>query len=138
MARRRALSLTALVSATLAALLAISIATAPAATGANKFTDVPAWAQFHDEITWLANKGITTGYADNTFRPHNAITRDAMAAFMYRLAGKPSFTAPSTSPFSDVTPHVKVLQRDHVAGVDGRVDRLDGRQHLPPLRARQP
>lgn len=48
---------------------------------------------------------MSTGWtADNTYRPYEPVNRDAMAAFMYRLAGKPSFTAPSTSPFKDVTP----------------------------------
>ncbi len=39
-----------------------------------------------------------------TYRPLNAVNRDAMAAFLYRLAGKPAFTPPATSPFTDITP----------------------------------
>ena len=55
-------------------------------------------------IEWLAIKGITTGYPDGTFRPAHAVNRDAMAAFLYRLAGRPAHTAPATSPFADLTP----------------------------------
>ncbi|MDR6638306.1 hypothetical protein J2Y68_001950 [Paenarthrobacter nitroguajacolicus] len=78
------------------------------ATSAVSFTDVAAGAQFHEEISWLAAQGISTGWAEadgsRTFRPLQAVNRDAMAAFMYRLAGSPAFQAPAKSPFADVTP----------------------------------
>src|SRR5699024_10639875 len=48
-------------------------------------------------------QGITTGYPDGDFNPRRSITREAMAAFMYRYAGKPSFSAPSRSPFKDLS-----------------------------------
>lgn len=49
------------------------------------FADVPASAQFRTEIEWLAGLGITTGWADGTFRPQELIRRDAMAAFLHRM-----------------------------------------------------
>jgi S-layer homology domain/Protein of unknown function (DUF1524)/Excalibur calcium-binding domain len=67
------------------------------------FTDVPVGTQFYKEITWLARQGITTGYDDRTFRPLQPVNRDAMAAFLYRFAGNPSFQPPATSPFVDVS-----------------------------------
>ncbi len=36
------------------------------------------------------------------YRPLESIARDAMAAFLYRHAGSPAFTAPAVSPFTDV------------------------------------
>lgn len=66
------------------------------------FKDVPESYQFYKEIAWLASRGVTTGYADGTFRPQTTIKRDAMAAFFYRLAGQPQYTAPEKSPFKDV------------------------------------
>lgn len=48
------------------------------------FPDVAASHPFAGEITWLAGTGITTGYADGTFRPGALISRDAFAAFLYR------------------------------------------------------
>ena len=57
---------------------------------------------FTKHIAWLASEGITTGYADNTFRPSAPVLREQMAAFLYRLAGEPDFTPPATSPFADV------------------------------------
>jgi hypothetical protein len=69
---------------------------------AHSFTDVPYDSQFADEISWLADSGVTTGYPDGTFRPLGTVNRDAMAAFLYRFAGSPEFTPPAVSPFSDV------------------------------------
>ncbi|WP_284975519.1 S-layer homology domain-containing protein [Arthrobacter sp. efr-133-TYG-104] len=70
------------------------------------FKDVPAEALFFKEITWLADKGISTGWEEadktRTYRPLQPVNRDAMAAFMYRLAGEPDFTAPQDSPFTDL------------------------------------
>jgi hypothetical protein len=70
------------------------------------FRDVATNNQFYKEITWLASTGITTGWTDpdgsRTYAPVQAVNRDAMAAFMYRLAGKPAFTPPAVSPFTDV------------------------------------
>ena len=66
------------------------------------FRDVPRTSKFFTEIEWLAKTGITTGWPDGTFRPLNPIARDAMAAFLYRAAGKPHFTAPARPSFRDV------------------------------------
>jgi len=72
------------------------------------FKDVPTTDQFYKEITWAHSQGITTGWTEadgtRTFRPLQAINRDAIAAFMYRYAGKPAYTAPATSQFTDVRP----------------------------------
>lgn len=67
------------------------------------FDDVLVGHPFFSNIQWLVNAGITTGYGDNTFRPSAAVTRQAMAAFLYRLAGEPDFDAPATASFSDVS-----------------------------------
>ena len=68
----------------------------------SRFTDVKSGDQFYTEISWLAQRRITTGYPDGTYRPLESVERGAMAAFFYRMAGSPQFTAPSTPSFSDV------------------------------------
>ena len=69
------------------------------------FSDVAAGADFYTEITWVGSTGISTGWdEDNTYRPVQAIDRNAMAAFLYRLAGEPTWDAPAASPFVDVKP----------------------------------
>lgn len=60
----------------------------PAPAWDETFVDVPGSAAFHHEISWLASSGITTGYDDRTFRPRAAVTRDAMAAFLFRYWNK--------------------------------------------------
>lgn len=71
------------------------------------FVDVPPGTQFHDEIEWLAASKVTTGWEVapdvREYRPLSPINRDAMAAFLYRLAGSPEFV-PTTQTFVDVTP----------------------------------
>ncbi|WP_135849238.1 bacterial Ig-like domain-containing protein [Serinibacter arcticus] len=73
----------------------------------DRFVDVADDNQFALEINWLAARGISTGWttpAGQEFRPVTPIARDAMAAFIYRLAGSPAFEEPETSPFVDVAP----------------------------------
>src|SRR6056297_315616 len=53
------------------------------------FTDVPAGSTFESEIHWLAGTGITQGRGDGTYGLGDPVTRGAMAAFLYRLAGSP-------------------------------------------------
>lgn len=57
---------------------------------------------FKAEINFIAEKGITTGWSDGTYRPGDKIERGAMAAYLYRLAGSPRYDAPAESPFKDV------------------------------------
>ncbi|OOP64919.1 hypothetical protein BMF89_01945 [Arthrobacter sp. SRS-W-1-2016] len=66
------------------------------------FTDVAPTDPFYKEISWLSTNGIATGYPDGTYRPLDSVHRDAMAAFLYRLAGSPSYAPPATSAFTDV------------------------------------
>lgn len=67
-----------------------------------KFKDLPVGAQFYKEVDWLAATKVSTGWSDNTYRPVSAINRDAMAAFLYRMAGSPAYTPPAVSKFKDV------------------------------------
>ncbi|OWY59276.1 hypothetical protein B7486_75440, partial [cyanobacterium TDX16] len=54
------------------------------------FTDVSPSHPFSDEIEWMADTGISTGYQPGpTYRPSIAVSRQAMSAFMRRLAEGP-------------------------------------------------
>lgn len=66
------------------------------------FGDVRGTDPFLWEILALADMGIVGGYADGTFRPLAPVSRDAMAAFLYRAAGEPAFAVPATPTFTDV------------------------------------
>ncbi|MDO5494322.1 MAG: S-layer homology domain-containing protein [bacterium] len=65
---------------------------------------IPGQTVFYPEITWLSATGITRGWPDGSFGPLGAVNRDQMAAFLYRLAGSPAFSAPAQSAFRDVSP----------------------------------
>lgn len=69
---------------------------------APNFSDVPPHHEFARHIEWAEWAGITSGYPDGTFRPEGNIERQAVAAFLYRLAGSPPVSLPPVSPFSDV------------------------------------
>jgi hypothetical protein len=79
--------------------------TAASAQPANYFTDVLPGQPFFSDIEWMAASGISNGYAngDSTFSYHpiESVTRQSMAAFLYRLSGE-RFVAPATPSFSDV------------------------------------
>jgi YVTN family beta-propeller protein len=70
------------------------------------FPDVSTDELYYKEIAWLTEEGIATGWTwpdgTRTFRPYGSVDRDAMAAFLYRMAGSPAFTPPAVSPFRDV------------------------------------
>ena len=54
--------------------------------GAPAFADVPDTHLFYDEITWLVGVGITVGYDDETFRPAVDVSREGVAAFLFRYS----------------------------------------------------
>lgn len=59
---------------------------------------------YYTAILWAAENGITTGYEDGSFRPHNQVTRAEFVTFLWRYYGKPT---PSNldNPFVDVSPN---------------------------------
>ena len=48
------------------------------------FRDVKPGQQFYKEMSWVAARGISTGWNDGTYRALEPVKRDAMAAFLYR------------------------------------------------------
>ncbi|WP_364306743.1 S8 family serine peptidase [Paenarthrobacter nitroguajacolicus] len=76
------------------------------APAVSPFKDVLTTQQFYKEMSWMADRKISTGWVEAdksvTYRPLAQINRDAMAAFLYRMAGSPEYTPPAQSPFKDV------------------------------------
>ena len=58
----------------------------PAVFEACPFTDVKAGAYYERAIVWAAENGIVKGYGNGCFGPDNQITREQMAAILYRYA----------------------------------------------------
>ena len=73
----------------------------PSVTGiTNKFTDNKQGKYYYNAVLWASNKGIVNGATATTFDPDGNITREQIAAILYRYAGSPSVTG-SLSGYSD-------------------------------------
>lgn len=57
------------------------------AEGANKFSDVPAGQWYTGAVAWAAHNHIVDGVGGGRFAPNDTITREQMAAILYRYAG---------------------------------------------------
>jgi hypothetical protein len=94
------------------------------------FSDVGQGHPFFHEIEWMAHEGITTGYADGTFRPGLTLNRAQTATFLYRIT-QSTFVAPgSGQTFSDVPrnhPFFLPIEWASATGVDDAlIPRLPG------------
>ena len=58
----------------------------PAASSAVTFSDVTDDAYCAEAVRWAASLGIVTGYGGGSFRPGTTVTREQMAAFLFRFA----------------------------------------------------
>jgi subtilisin family serine protease len=69
------------------------------------FGDVGGSNPFFADVEWMAAEAITTGTAASPkplYKPSDPVSRQAMSAFMYRLAGSPAFADPASPTFGDV------------------------------------
>lgn len=58
----------------------------PTASSYSSFQDVPAGEYYAPAITWAASNAIVDGRNSTTFAPNDAITRQELAAILYRYA----------------------------------------------------
>lgn len=62
------------------------MAGSPEVSGTATFTDLRKGAYYEKAVIWAAENGIAQGYDKNTFAPDQTISRQQMAAFLYRYA----------------------------------------------------
>lgn len=63
----------------------------PSAKGlALPFEDVETGSWYTSAVAWAADQGIVLGVSDTEFDPHSPITREQLAAILYRYAGEPA------------------------------------------------
>lgn len=55
-------------------------------TASSGFEDVPAGQYYSEAVAWAASHGIVGGYGNGKFGPNDPITREQMAAILYRYA----------------------------------------------------
>ncbi len=56
----------------------------PTASGTNPFRDVPTNAYYYEPVLWAAANGVVSGVSADRFDPNGKITREQIAAIMYR------------------------------------------------------
>ena len=78
------------------------IAGSPGADGTNAFADIKDdW--YKDAVQWAVNNGITDGISETQFAPDAAVTREQLAAFLYRFAGFMGYDTAKESDLSGFT-----------------------------------
>ena len=58
----------------------------PAASGPAPFTDVSGGAWYAGAVAWAAENGVVKGTSETTFSPNDPVTREQLAAILYRYA----------------------------------------------------
>lgn len=69
------------------------MAGSPAMSGASDFKDVDSNKWFAKAVAWAAANGIVNGYGDSLFGPNDPVTREQLAAILYRYAVYGGMTA---------------------------------------------
>lgn len=59
---------------------------APEVQYEDRFKDITKNSWYADAVVWANNSGIVSGYENGTFGPNDPVTREQMAAMMYRYA----------------------------------------------------
>lgn len=108
------------------------------AVGVNRFTDVPNGAYYTQAVAWAAEKGVVNGVSPDKFDPDGNVTRQQMAAILYRYAGtrgedlSPSATLSDFPDAAQVQGYARAPMQWCVAlGYIGG-DRIDGVNYLSP------
>ncbi|QIK63142.1 family 43 glycosylhydrolase [Leucobacter viscericola] len=81
-------------------------------TGPEPFADVNKNTKFYKEIRWMKANGLATGSKNPSggkplYKPQDSISREAMAAFLYRLSGTKNYKPSASQPLVDITPKSK-------------------------------
>ncbi len=67
-----------------------NLAGRPEVSGPSGFKDVPENAWYAKAVAWAREAGVVSGYSDTRFAPGDLITREQLAAMIWRYAGSPA------------------------------------------------
>ncbi len=103
------------------------------------FSDVRTTDKFYTQIAWMYETGLSTGIRKASgkpaYAPKSTITREAMAAFLYRMNAPKTYLPPKTSPFADVRPGDKFYREIswmHASGVSTGIKQPSGKPAYGP------
>lgn len=80
----------------------------PAVNGRSGFSDVTFNSYYEDAVTWAADNGIVNGTSTSTFSPNTNVTREQMAAILYRYAQYKQYNTAASSSLIGFTDHASV------------------------------
>ena len=80
----------------------------PAVNGRSGFSDVQYNGYYEDAVTWAADNGIVNGTSASTFSPNANVTREQMAAILYRYAQYKKYNTAASSGLNGFTDHASV------------------------------
>ncbi len=69
----------------------------PDVTGSSPFDDVPRGQWYSDAVNWAERNDIVNGISDTAFAPNNNITREQMAAILYRYAAYKDYSTSASN-----------------------------------------
>ncbi len=75
----------------------------PAVSGANPYSDVESGSWYDKAVQWADANKIVNGYGDGTFGPEDNITREQMAAMLYRYAQFKGYNVSKSADLSGYT-----------------------------------
>ena len=58
----------------------------PAVSGSSGFSDVPKGKYYSNAVIWAQGLGVVKGFEDGTYRPNDNVTREQLAAILYRFS----------------------------------------------------
>ncbi len=114
------------------------IAGEPAVAGGSAFLDVPAGKYYSNAVIWAQGLGVVKGFQDGTYRPNENVTREQLAAILYRFTqanGEPISGYANLVGFPDANQvHNYALQPMAWAVAEGIITGVgkDGRDYLQP------
>ena len=80
----------------------------PAVNGRSGFSDVQYNGYYEDAVTWAADNGIVNGISTSTFSPNANVTREQMAAILYRYAQYKKYNTAASSSLNSFSDHTSV------------------------------
>ena len=74
--------------------------------GSDPFDDVAAGSWYEQAVAWAAEQGVVKGFSETAFRPEDSVTREQLAAILYRYAG---YKGTAVSPDANILDYADAL-----------------------------
>ncbi len=98
------------------------------------FSDAPGDSWYADGVYWARLEGVMEGYGDDRFGPNDPVTREQIAAILWRYAGRPTVGASLDFADEDAIPSWAADAVDW-ARTSGVIDGREGNQFAPQASA---